>query len=330
MGPKNRGGLSRAKEALRPVPMAKLSTITLFTLTCCWFVLVSGAGSVKYTLVTNEDRLSGNCRGNGGISDLVDSKRKRLGTRDDCEQECDRLSRCTGYTYSYGSEYCTLHGVAMSGHCALLDKSIHSVDECGTCSIAGKRTRSTCGSCSVKPGSGWAETENFCKSQKGAEWTPGTWSEGVWETPGSGWTGDSHATKHVHTVDGVAGAFCYDKYPYDGLAQCKGTTEIERDSAEGICQREYDAKQTNFGKCPMGCAHNPAVEATAEEPRKPPSCTGRAELECAKKFNTAGSSDECNPPCVFVPAPLRAATLADTHGPILDLPGKTLFRAAAV
>ena len=302
--------------------MARISPIALFTLLCCWPVLISGAGSVKYTLVTNEDRLSGNCRGNGGSSDLVDSKRKRLNTRVDCEQECDRLSDCTGYTYSYGSEYCTLHGVAMSGRCALLDQSIKSQDECGICSIAGKRTRSTCGSCSVKPSSGWAETENFCKSRKDAEWTAGTWTEGTWESPGSGWTGDSQTTTHVHTVDGVAGAFCYDKYPYDGLKQCKGTSETDRDSAENNCQKDYDEQQTNYPKCPMGCAHKDAIAATADEPRKPPSCTGRADLECSKKFNAAGTSDECNPPCKFVPAPVQASALTDTHGPVLSLPGK--------
>lgn len=310
--------------------MAKLSAIPLFALACYWPVLVSGAGGVKYALVKNEDGLSGNCRGNGGSSDLVDSRRKRLSTRAGCEQECDRLSECTGYTYSYGSEYCTLHGVAMSGHCALLDQTRKSQDECGMCSIAGKRTRSTCGSCSVKPSSGWAETENFCKSQKGAEWTPGAWSEGAWEPPGSGWTGDSQVTTHVHTVDGVAGAFCYDKYPYDGLAQCKGSAERERDSAEGLCQKDFDARQTNVGKCPMGCVYKGAIAATAEEPRKPPSCTGRADLECAKSFNAKASEGDCVPPCEFVPATVQPATLANTHGPVLNLPGKKFFRAVAV
>ena len=112
------------------------------------FSMVVVAAENKYALVVHEDGSSGNCRGNGGSADIVNSKSKRLGRHAECKAECDSLSSCVGYTYSPASEYCTIHGVGMSGTCSL--QGMNSVHECGMCSLAGKTTKSTCGSCSGK------------------------------------------------------------------------------------------------------------------------------------------------------------------------------------
>jgi len=262
--------------------MRQLGTRAALLLVCA----VSVAAADLYTLVLNDDGRSGNCRGNGGSTDKVDAKIKKLGTQVECSAECDRLSSCVGYTYSPDSENCAIHGEKMSGSCSR-DGKFH-LDECGTCSIAGKTTRSSCGSCSIRPssGPGWTETENFCASRLDAVWTPGAtslssgdpasrwvdqynvclvcltqkctctlwlilpvvnissptgaWTAGTWTPPENGWTSESYSTVHVHMVDGAVGSYCYDKYPYDGLAQCKSTLETDRDDKEQLCQADAD------------------------------------------------------------------------------------------
>ena len=290
-------------------------------LVCCVVAAEESDGymgpTVKYALVVNEDGISGNCRGNSGSADMVNSKSKRLGRHAQCKAECDGLSSCVGYTYSPASESCTIHGEGMSGTCSLEGKN--SMNECGMCSQSGKDTKSTCGSCSVKPSSGWVETENFCRSSDGL-WTAATWTEGTWTAPTGGWTGDSHRTTHVHTVDGAADAYCYDKYPYDGVAQCKATVEAERDQLEHFCQKEFDIKQDTF-RCPFGCEHSAGTAATDREPAKPPSCVGRQDLDCAKKFNDAAVAADCSGSCSYVPQPMKTRTTNDVHAPILYLPG---------
>jgi hypothetical protein len=287
------------------------------------------AADVKYTLVVNEIGSSGNCRGNSGSHDLINSKWARVAKESDCRAECTRLGKaCVGFTYGPASEYCAIHGPGMSGICSVADKS--SKDECGICSLPGTSTRLTCGECSVKPSSGWAETENFCQSVANGKWTAATWTEGAWTEPGGGWTGDSHRTTHVHTVDGAADAYCYDKYPYDGVPQCKGTLATERDEAEQLCQTEFDANHDS-SKCPVGCDFRRAVSATALMPRQPPSCLGvwgegvngrEKRFDCSTAFNEAATAAMCvGPQCQFVPAPSKTTMLVDTHAPILYLPG---------
>jgi len=281
----------------------------------------------RYTLVLNREGLSGHCRGNAGTADMINTKSKRLGTRAACQRECDRVHTCVGYTYSPASEQCSIHGPGMGGKCSLGEwvDGTRGRDSCGLCSVPGKLSRATCGECSVKPSSGWDESENFCFSIEGAVWTPGKWTAAEWTEPTSGWTGDSHRTTHVHTVDGAAGAYCYDKYPYDGVPQCKGVMEIEMDEEEQICQKSFDTKvaerQKEKNMCPLGCDFQNAVGRTQLEPRRPTSCTGRESLHCTDRFNGEQTAADCTGPCAFIPAPANTRDLADTHSPILYLPG---------
>ena len=283
------------------------------------------AAEVKYALVVNEIGASGNCRGNGGSHDLVNSKRARVAKEADCRAECTRLVKaCVGFTYAPASEYCAIHGPGMSGTCSVADKS--SKDECGMCDL-GKPTRLTCGECSVKPSSGWAETENFCLSVSEGEWTAGTWTEGAWTPPAGEWTGDSHRTTHVHTVDGAADAYCYDKYPYDGVPQCIATAGVERDEAEQLCQMDFDS-QHNTASCPVGCDFKNAVGSTPLKPRQPPTCLGvfgTNRVDCSTAFNAASTAAMCSTggtsSCKFVPAPSKTTILGDAHAPIVYLPG---------
>jgi len=149
--------------------MVRLESRIALVLVCA----VSVAASDLYTLVLNDDGVSGHCRGNGGSADKVHSRIKKLGKQVECSEECDRLSSCVGYTYSPVSEQCAVHGKGMSGSCSSPGKT--HLDECGTCSMDGKTTQSGCGSCSIRPssGPGWTETENFCASTIDAKWTPG-------------------------------------------------------------------------------------------------------------------------------------------------------------
>ena len=96
--------------------------------------LACSEGSARYVLVLaeGESTLSGNCRGNGGSADRVNSKSKLLSKQALCRDECDLLGKdCTGYSYTAASEKCVIHGPGMSGTCALQGRI--SVDECGIC-----------------------------------------------------------------------------------------------------------------------------------------------------------------------------------------------------
>ena len=93
--------------------------------------------NARYVLVLAEgtatgSTLSGNCRGNGGSADRVNSKSKLLSKQALCRDECDLLGKdCTGYSYTAASKNCVIHGPVMSGTCALQGRL--SENECGIC-----------------------------------------------------------------------------------------------------------------------------------------------------------------------------------------------------
>jgi hypothetical protein len=101
--------------------------------------------------------------------------------------------------------------------------------------------------------------------------------------------------------------------------------EIEMDEEEQICQKSFDTKvaerQKEKNMCPLGCDFQNAVGRTQLEPRRPTSCTGRESLHCTDRFNGEQTAADCTGPCAFIPAPANTRDLADTHSPILYLPG---------
>jgi len=258
----------------------------------------------------------GNCRGNGGTADKIDSKSKRLAAQKDCEAECDKLANCVGYTFNVGSEFCAIYGAGMDGKCSIADKSVN--EQCGTCSVATKKTKDTCGDCSVKPPSGWAETENFCKSSSDAVWTAGVWTAGVWTDAAGDWEGDSQHTTHIHATDKVAGVNCYDKNLHDHQPHCTGAAS---------CQTNFNAKQLNqTGRitCPAGCTYTAGNAATATTLVRPPTCDGTAKdpeatPDCTKA-GIQGVAADCASGCTFV-EPVKGLSLKTSHDPIIYLDG---------
>ena len=308
----------------------------------------SDGTNARYVLVLAEgtatgSTLSGNCRGNGGSADRVNSKSKLLSKQALCRDECDLLGKdCTGYSYTAASEKCVIHGPGMSGTCALQGRI--SVDECGICGgkhsgLAAKQTRTTCGDCSLKPTTDtiWDETENFCRAE-GGQWTAGTWAPSKWSEPADGWTGHSHATTYVHSADGVEGTDCYDKNPWDGRPQCLSASEQDRDVAEHLCQNDFDDeiwKQRNAGAddvCPRGCTLQKPYESQGPVFEQFVTCLqerssaeeGYVDRECTKDFerNLDQKAALCNPnSCQFKQAPVMRQIHEDAHAPAHRLPG---------
>jgi len=291
----------------------------------------------------------GNCRGNGGTADKIDSKIKRLAVQKDCEAECDKLANCVSYTFNVGAEYCAIYGAGMDGQCSITDKNVN--EECGTCSVAKtKKTKDTCGDCSVKPPSGWAETENFCKSSSDAVWTAGVWTAGLWTDAAGDWEGDSQHTTHIHATDHIhateapastqrrrqrwrhihateprnggasAGANCYDKNLHDHQSHCTGAAS---------CQTNFNAKQLNQTghiTCPAGCTYTAGNTATATLLARPPTCDGTAKDPEATPDCTAagiqGVAADCETAngCIFM-EPVKGLSLKTSHDPIIHLDG---------
>jgi len=240
-----------------------------------------------YDHLLDKDGNSGPCRGSSA-SDKVDSKSKGGTTQEDCEVECDSLASCVAYSYAAGSEggFCIIYGAGQDGSCTNYDAEIE--DHCGSCSVDGKMSKGTCGSCVIPDGtpiyagaSGYADNEGLCKLQSGT-WTEGSWTAGDWVKPADGWTGDSHLTTHVNFVTSVDGYDCYDKDRSDHLPKCNGTTD-----AGSSCQTRF-----------------------AEE------IEGKNLEDLTEGDCTPGGSG-----CTFIPAPVPPASISFVHSPITTTAG---------
>ena len=100
---------------------------------------------------------AGACRGNGGATDMVNSRYKTgVSTESACEAFCDAEATCAGFAWeSSGDNMCILYGPGMSGECAspYAAQTNNGPTVCGaqgSCSAPTTATSEiTCGTCSV-------------------------------------------------------------------------------------------------------------------------------------------------------------------------------------
>lgn len=206
----------------------------------------------------------GPCRGPGGPLDKVNGRSAIEHTQGMCEEACDSLADCAGYSYcdSCNGGECNLHGPGLDGACS--DSSATDPAACaalGTCvEDAEKTTASTCGSCSEAT----APSEETCGSVGGV-WTALTWETAgaVWEDSEDPWTGGSHPSSVIRgtTEEEDSRYLCYDIHPEDHLATCTGSEECEAVFA-GMVEADRLAE-----KCADPCVFVPAP--TVPKPKPP-------------------------------------------------------------
>lgn len=287
---------------------------TIFTLLVSTFIVLSNAlnpiDNNIYYQVTNAKGEVGSCRGNGGSKDKIDGKSKGQTTQSECEAECTSIGpTCVGYSFNANTNngQCGIYGPGMDGSCSIAGKLVEV--ECGTCSVTSSSnqpttTMNTCGSCTVDPFSGYANTQAMCLHR--GIWTAGTWTAGTWSGPTGEWEGDSHHTTHIHSTDGTANHYCFEKDTRDHESKCDGNS--------GACQTGFEDLRTT-ADCPAGCTF------TDRQATVPPLCDGtatdvEATPDCKAAFETAVNIESrCGAGCTFVSAPVMEATLKTSNMP---------------
>jgi hypothetical protein len=195
--------------------------LTLYTLG------VRAQYSDRYTLVS-----AGACRGNGGSSDKVNGMYAQGLSQRECEQECDNDATCIGYAFQVSKAgasdaWCLIHGPGIAGSC-----SDAGADTQAKCSALG-----SCSDASVAcAGGDCLGRDELCANVEGT-WTS---AGATWVGPDDPWTGDSHATTHIHDGNGNADYSCFDIDVNDHVGRCDGPGSCAADFAAADTYAEAD------------------------------------------------------------------------------------------
>ena len=210
--------------------------LTLLRLTIMSLVL-GVVHSRNYTYVG-----AGACRGNGGDSDKVNNiqltSSSFAGDYLNCEAECDDQTTCVGYAFDSTLNYCILYGPELAGSCSDNADINDTNEKClaaGSCSSddSSANCDNTIESC--------VSAKAFCTTSLEATWTSSGYT---WIELDPEWTGDSHATTHVHGFNANPDYVCYDADESDGVATCTDGTggsgcaanfELADDYTENSC-----------------------------------------------------------------------------------------------
>ena len=222
--------------------------ILLVTMRLLQFALVvAAAAETVYTPVDSTQYTylgTGGCRGNGGPTDKVNGREADGLTQAECEAACNSEATCVGYSHKVGGS-CVIYGPGLHGICPDTTKKLQS--HCGTCSVVSAIDSVGCTNAG------------------------GTWTDGGWDGPELPFTGEGHATTHIHAAHTPASGVdmeypCFDHNDFlaDGLAKCTGMASASSGSSGQDCKTVFDAADDYLiASCPGAEADAAALEADA-------------------------------------------------------------------